>query len=577
MQRVSVLIFDIPTFKAGSKLLADYSSRCQPKTTTSPRGFETATFSLEINEHEQLFWYRRRLAWLRIEAHGNVIWEGQIREPVVSAGYLSITAYGQAVALTDLPYTALWSSVRYSDWQAVTRQMVASRNDGRYAIDTSDRLYIAPNGGEGIDTMNIGSVYFKVPDRSSKQIIAIAADFEHLGKTAQWTASLSRFDSNFNFLGVIWTATGTGAVATGNINLAVTACDMLMFNYYLNRVGTTLGTAIIAGTRTVTPASMTGIAVGKKLAIGGTDNEEVVVTATTATTFTAVFQYAHAAADGVSFVWEGETDDVYLKLTNVRVKTTSSANVYPDEIIKDVINQVALTNPTWINTATTLIQSNPIEQRNACFTDMYGLDVVQEMLDFGDSTGNMWECATWEDGLVAYRRRGTAGRLWYVDETPELQRALARLYNGVYAVYTDAAGIERRTTTATNAANIQAYGITRIGAVSADTDSAVVAGQIRDVYLADSLDGGAFGDVPIRALFDVYGSNYPLWACRAGDTIIMRAAPFGFTTASDKSRAFIVAATSYDANAPEAERLTVSPEARGPRLAGYEARRGLLN
>ena len=577
MQRLSVLVFDIPTFKAGSRLLADYSLRCQPSFTTSPRGFEVASFSLRIAEDEQLFWYRRRLAWLRIEAHGNIVWEGQIREPVVSKGQLTITAYGQAVALTDVPYTALWSSVRYSDWQAVTRQMLSSRNDSRYSIDTTDRLYIAPNGGEGIDSSNIGSAYIKTPDRGSKQVLAITADFEHLGKTAQWTASLSRFDSTFGFLSTIWTATGTGAVASGSINLAVTACDMLMFNFYYNRAGTTLGTAIAAGTRTVTPGAMTGITVGKKLAIGGTDNEEVVVTAITGTTFTAVFQYAHGTADTVSFIWEGETDDCYLKITNVRVKTTSSTNVYPDEIIKDVINQAAAINPTWINTASTLIQSNAIEQRNALYRDMYGLDIVQELLNFGDSAGNVWECATWEDGLVAYRRRGSAGRFWFVDETPELERALDRLYNGVYATYTDAAGIERRTTTSTNAANIQAYGITRIGIVAADTDSAVVAGQIRDVYLNDSLDGGAFGDVPIRALFDVYGANYPLWACRAGDTIIMRAAPFGFTTASDKSRAFIVAATSYDANAPEQERLSVSPEARGPRLAGYEARRGLLN
>ena len=64
--------------------------------------------------------------------------------------------------------------------------------------------------------------------------------------------------------------------------------------------------------------------------------------------------------------------------------------------------------------------------------------------------------------------------------------------------------------------------------------------------------------------------DYPLWMCRAGDTIVMRGGPFGYTSASDKSRAFIIAATSYDAASGE---LRVSPEARGPRLAGYEARR----
>jgi hypothetical protein len=64
---------------------------------------------------------------------------------------------------------------------------------------------------------------------------------------------------------------------------------------------TTLAAAITAGpaAQAATPASMTGIAVGTRLAIGvGTANEEVVqVTATTATTFSAVFARNHGAGD----------------------------------------------------------------------------------------------------------------------------------------------------------------------------------------------------------------------------------------------------------------------------------------
>lgn len=63
-------------------------------------------------------------------------------------------------------------------------------------------------------------------------------------------------------------------------------------------VATTLGTSIAAGARTVTPGSMSWIYVGAKLIIGGA-TEIVVVTATSATTFDAVFASAHLAADTV--------------------------------------------------------------------------------------------------------------------------------------------------------------------------------------------------------------------------------------------------------------------------------------
>jgi hypothetical protein len=64
-------------------------------------------------------------------------------------------------------------------------------------------------------------------------------------------------------------------------------------------VNTTLGTAIAAGTRTVTPASMNGIYKGRLLTIGGTA-ENVTVTAITPTTFTAVFANAHGSTDAVT-------------------------------------------------------------------------------------------------------------------------------------------------------------------------------------------------------------------------------------------------------------------------------------
>ena len=67
-------------------------------------------------------------------------------------------------------------------------------------------------------------------------------------------------------------------------------------------VNTTVALAISSGTQTVTPASMTGITVGMSLHIaanGGTA-EDVVVTAVTGTTFTAVFASSHNTSTAVT-------------------------------------------------------------------------------------------------------------------------------------------------------------------------------------------------------------------------------------------------------------------------------------
>lgn len=69
--------------------------------------------------------------------------------------------------------------------------------------------------------------------------------------------------------------------------------------YYVNDLTTILGTTITAGTRTVTPGSMNGIYRWRLLVLnyGGGNFENIVVTAVTATTFTAVFVNAHNASE----------------------------------------------------------------------------------------------------------------------------------------------------------------------------------------------------------------------------------------------------------------------------------------
>ena len=95
-----------------------------------------------------------------------------------------------------------------------------------------------------------------------------------------------------------------------NLNGTGTAgseCIASIQNYNQAMYATTLGTTVSsAGSATVTPASMQGIRYGTWLQIGtGGTQETISTTASTATSFTASFAYAHASTDAVVVIARG--------------------------------------------------------------------------------------------------------------------------------------------------------------------------------------------------------------------------------------------------------------------------------
>lgn len=87
---------------------------------------------------------------------------------------------------------------------------------------------------------------------------------------------------------------------------------------YAKTVADTTGTISSTGTQTITPASMTGITSGATLIIqnsDGTNEESVLVTAVTSTTFTASFTLAHGSGALIKVRWQligGITDREFL-------------------------------------------------------------------------------------------------------------------------------------------------------------------------------------------------------------------------------------------------------------------------
>lgn len=103
---------------------------------------------------------------------------------------------------------------------------------------------------------------------------------------------------------------------------------------------TTLGSVIAAGTRTVSPGSMDGIYVGRRLLIGGT-SETVIVTAKAGATFTAVFANAHGASDTVTLY---TNNDTFALVENVVVHDSYKASGFVLQASSNTLRKCVGTN-----------------------------------------------------------------------------------------------------------------------------------------------------------------------------------------------------------------------------------------
>lgn len=680
---ISTQLYDMP----GGNLILDLTDRVQsPRLATNERGYHDWSGFVPMDEGDAFRWYDFAGGHLVVSVGAIVVYQGRVEDPEVSPAGLQLTAFGYSQAYSDTLITMLMSTKRTDRWEQIVVDQLSSRSPERFAISNDGVLRIAPQSGEAFDTTHIGSLTDVIPHNSARQLLAVDFDF-NTKLISPWTASLSRFTDDFTFQSTVWTSTSTG---TGTQNLVIAACDRLVLNLYYDRarttlgaatngvsttlgtttldVSTTLGTNVAApGSVSVTPPVMTGITVGRKLIIGGTNEEEVTVTATPGgtqftatfafahnstdpvtlgtnsvtvappsmagigvgdaldiggskpeivevtaiapTTFTALFvnahastdpvqlvglikrtpalmtgiapgvqllignnggatrsqaevvtvltttptafiaeyQYSHHANDTISYVYQGETDvDVYVKLSNVRLKTTTSATVDLSEIAAALVSYVDGINPTQINAQTTaLIQSTGRDEVEAVFEDMRPSEILSDLCAKGDSSGRRWDWSVYEYQHLRVAPEGFDGQTWYVDAAPPLLRSLGGIENEQYALYRDPFGRVKRTSVAIDAGSVQAFGIRRRGVIDTQSTSLAEAELIRTVALNDKRYNGSLGEFVVKALRTVDGAIVPGWYCRQGDRIIVRGYPAGSASSIDYIRWFPVFATDF--------------------------------
>jgi hypothetical protein len=502
-------IYDSP----GGHLIADYSPIARDLVfSTNEHGFADLSFRVPLRLSETFWLYDRPgLPHVVVAAGGAIAWEGRLEDASITDGGLYLKALGYQRALSDIPYTALWSTTSYADWRAMTADDRPNTRTEKFEVDNNNRLYIALKKNETYTTAtHIGRLGFVAPAGGVRYLKTVSFDYKIYLNTGYTFALVSTSGGLGGSQTAEFSVLGSGALFGGSANVTLTnsAADSLRVE--------------------INPATDT---------------------------------------------YTGETGDRYIKITNLRIKTTTSAAVYADEIARALVEYTHAANSAQIASETVLIESPALDMTDEIYLDRYPSDILNTLIALGDNAAppRRWEWGVYENRLLHLRPRGSAGRVWFVDAVSlEVERTIDSVRNSVYAVYQDRNNVPQRTPLAADEDSVTQYGATRRAAISAKTTSATQAGVIRDTALSDLKNPTPRATLRFNMLYDAAGARWPGWLCRSGDTITIRNLP---PTLNDDARVrtFTVAETRYEA---DTRTLQVTPESPLPRLDVLLARLG---
>jgi hypothetical protein len=445
--------------------------------------------------------------------------------------------------------------VDLSRWQPVETAQLAGRVPEEYNFTTDDKLMITPVSGGAFDSSRVGSMYLTFGSTVSRAIQTLDASYSLTAPTG-WGALVQSYSGPFTGTSNVWSLGGNGATQTGTIALSSLAAHTVAILLYRNRAATTLGTAIAAGTRTVTPGAMTGIAVGNRLWIGGTEPEDVDVTAITGTTFTAIFRYAHTATDPVSFISEHKDGDISFSLTGVRVKTTNSSTVTASEVLATILTDTSGHNSGQISSSTALVGNPGVDLKEFGYDASYPDEVIERLATMGDAAGNPWTAEVYAGQILRFSREDSVTATYQIRQTPELSRDLDALRTHIVPRYQDSNGDVAQGTTQSNDLAVSRWGLKRNAVfAAAETDTAATVNSLAATALLDTINPASQGDITVTELFR-NGVPVPLNRLRKGDLVECVEYPSSGRQDVDEARKFRVSATAWD---EDAGTLTISP------------------
>lgn len=515
----------------------------------------------------------------RVKWNGLTLFRGRVEDKHISDGQASLKAFGPWRSLSDVPYSALFSTTRVDDFIPLTKAQIATCIPEKWELNTDQNaIYLAPKKNENFANNNdLGYLSFSIPDQSSRNLAGVQFDFEYKGPV-NWLARFESRSYDYSAGTTVWSLNGNGAVQTGSIYATFTArerCGFYMINTtggnvlkatdtgvdYLRitnvrlvstttyAVSTTLTVARTNGSPvTCTVGSTARMYVGQRLIInsGGANSESVIVLSIpSSTTFTA--NVVNAPGGGYP------------------IGTTVQAHVvYADSVVGAIINTVIADNPDQLASNVALVQSPGLDLTDEVYEDGDMQDILTKLADYGDMQRRRWEVGVGNNQVLYFQPQNTTGRTWYVDASDiDIERTLDNLRNRTYAVYSEPGGRKVRSAATDDATSISRYGIIRKSALNVDSTSSTQAQTQVNTSLEDTADPRPRAGVVFRMVYNLHGAPAMLFEPTGGDTIVIRNLPPNISTTVDQIRKFRIAHTEYSF---DNDTLTVEPDVPQPAL-----------
>lgn len=290
----------------------------------------------------------------------------------------------------------------------------------------------------------------------------------------------------------------------------------------------------------------------------------VLQTGTVTLTLAAPKDFVAVDLTPAAHTYAGENGAEYFRVTGIRVKSSTFAAIYGDDIARVMRDRTNVVNPGALSTSNRLITSPGIDLLQAIYEDAAPSAILDEQARLGDSAGQRYEWGVFEGRELYFRPVGSAARQWAIDAADlDIEQSLEGLINSTYGLYEDANGRKLRTAAQTNAQSIGRYGLTRQGYQEADTTSSATATTIAATATAATAAPIPRATVKVRRFSTLTGAPARGEWVRSGDTVTIRNLPPSTNTAVDRVRTFTVAQTSFTLDTGE---VTIIPESPAPDL-----------